>query len=111
MRDAVVPTDPMPAAFFARAARAAVGEARAFLAIEGGSQQVLRGPALRARRRRIEWARHLVQGGFLLSVLLIGYAFARWVHGLEAGRVVGTRPPGVESFLPIAALLSLRHLV
>ena len=33
------------------------------------------------------------------------------MHGLEAGRVVGERPPGVEGFLPIAALLSLRHLV
>ena len=31
-------------------------------------------------------------------------------YGLEAGRVVGERPPGVEGFLPIAALLSLRHL-
>ena len=32
------------------------------------------------------------------------------MHGLEAGRLVGARPPGVEAFLPIAALLSLRHL-
>ena len=41
---------------------------------------------------------------------MIGWQFARWVHGLEAGQVVGARPPGVEGFLPIAALLSLRHL-
>jgi NAD-dependent dihydropyrimidine dehydrogenase PreA subunit len=72
---------------------------------------VLAGPALRARRRRIEWVRRAVQGGFLLVVLQIGYEFARWVHGLEAGRAVGERPPGVEGFLPIAALLSLRHLL
>ena len=71
---------------------------------------ILKGPALRARRHRIEWARHLVQAGFLLTVLLIGWEFARWVHGLETGRVVGARPPGVEGFLPIAALLGLRHL-
>jgi polyferredoxin len=51
-----------------------------------------------------------VQAGFLLTVLWIGWEFARWVHGLEAGRLVGERPPGVEGFLPIAALLSLRHL-
>jgi NAD-dependent dihydropyrimidine dehydrogenase PreA subunit len=44
-------------------------------------------------------------------VALVGWGFVRWVHGLEAGRVVGARPPGVEAFLPIAALLSLRHLV
>ncbi len=72
---------------------------------------VLKGPALRARRRRIEWSRHLVQAGFLLTVLWIGWEFVRWVHGLEAGVAVGARPPGVEGFLPIAALLSLRHLV
>jgi polyferredoxin len=81
------------------------------MASEPVSSPVLTGPALRARRRRIEWSRHLVQGGFLLTVALIGWEFARWVHGLEAGRLVGERPPGVEAFLPIAALLSLRHLV
>jgi NAD-dependent dihydropyrimidine dehydrogenase PreA subunit len=75
------------------------------------SAPVLAGPALRARRRRIEWTRRAVQGGFLLVVLRIGYDFTRWVHGLEAGRIVGDRPPGVEAFLPIAALLSLRHAV
>jgi polyferredoxin len=72
--------------------------------------EVLKGPELRARRRRIEWTRRLVQGGFLLTVLLIGWEFVRWVHGFEAGRAAGERPPGVEAFLPIAALLSLRHL-
>jgi polyferredoxin len=96
----------------ARLGRAAFGEARAFVRADAGeSTEALKGPELRARRRRVEWARHLVQGGFLLVVLQIGWAFARWVHGLEAGRVVGERPPGVEAFLPIAALLSLRHLV
>ena len=70
----------------------------------------LTGPQLRARRARIEWLRHAVQAGFLLVVVAVGWQFARWVHGLEAGRVVGERPPAVEAFLPIAALLSLRHL-
>ncbi len=98
-----------------RAARhllhAAGVEARGYLAIEGDSAQLLRGPELRARRRRIEWARRLVQGSFLLTVLVIGWEFVRFVHGLERGQVVGTRPPGVEAFLPIAALLSLRHFM
>ena len=88
-------------------AGAAGGSARA----ARPSTQVLKGPELRARRRRVEWLRHAVQGGFLLAVLLVGHEFVRWVHGLEAGEVVGERPPGVEAFLPIAALLSLRHLV
>lgn len=96
---------------FARLARTAAGEARALFRLDAEtSTAVLAGPALRARRRRIEWSRHVVQAGFLLTVLLIGWEFVRFVHGLEAGRVVGTRPPGVEGFLPVAALLSLRHL-
>jgi polyferredoxin len=89
-----------------------MGEARAFVRLDAlPSIAVLKGPALRTRRRRIEGWRHLVQAGFLLTVLWIGWEFVRWVHGLEAGRLVGARPPGVEGFLPIAALLSLRHLL
>ncbi|HSD67280.1 MAG TPA: 4Fe-4S binding protein [Vicinamibacteria bacterium] len=96
---------------FARLPRAALGEARAFARLDAvPSTEVLKGPALRARRRRVEWARHLVQAAFLLAVVGIGWEFVRWVHGLEAGVVAGPRPPGVEAFLPIAALLSLRHL-
>jgi NAD-dependent dihydropyrimidine dehydrogenase PreA subunit len=94
-----------------RLARTVLHESRRFARLDAGaSTEVLTGPELRAKRRRIEWARHLVQAGFLLTVLLIGWEFVQWVHGLEAGRVVGERPPGVEAFLPIAALLSLRHL-
>jgi len=79
--------------------RALLGEVRAFVGGDGApSTDVLKGPALRARRRRIERARHLVQGGFLLTVLWIGWEFVRWVRGLEAGPVVGERPPGVEGF-------------
>ncbi len=97
-------------ALLARHSRTALGEARAFVRLDGSSAEVLKGPALRARRRRIDGARHVVQAGFLLSVVVIGWEFVRWVHGIEAGRFVGARPPGVEAFLPIAALLSLRHL-
>ena len=71
----------------------------------------LTGPLRKARRARIEWTRRAVQAGFLLVVVAIGWQFAHWVHALEAGRVGGERPPGVEAFLPIAALLSLRHVI
>jgi polyferredoxin len=95
-----------------RVARLAIDEARALLRLDARpSTQVMKGPELRARRRRIEWTRHATQAGFLLTVVLVGIEFMRWVRGLEAGRVVGERPPGVEGFLPIAALLSLRHLL
>jgi NAD-dependent dihydropyrimidine dehydrogenase PreA subunit len=101
----------MSSVSFARIASAAFEEARAFVRLDAvPSADVLPGPALRVRRRRIEWSRHLAQAGFLATVLLVGWEFVRWVHGIEAGHVVGARPPGVEGFLPIAALLSLRHL-
>jgi polyferredoxin len=93
-------------------ARAAIDEARAVARLDAEpSMAVLAAPALSARRRRITWTRHVVQAGFLATVLLIGWEFVAWVRGLEAGVQVGVRPPGVEGFLPIAALLSLRHLV
>jgi len=92
--------------------RALLGEVRAFVGRDGASSaDVLKGADLRARRRRIAWSRHVVQAGFLLTVLLIGWEFSRWVHGLERGAAVGARPPGVEGFLPIASLLSLRRLL
>jgi polyferredoxin len=95
-----------------RLARTVLEESRAFARLDAvPSAGVLKGPELRERRRRIEWSRHLVQAGFLLAVLLIGWEFVRWVRGMEEGLVVGERPPGVEAFLPIAALLGLRHLV
>jgi hypothetical protein len=37
-----------------------------------------------------------------------GIRFAVWVRRLEQGRLIGERPPGVEGFLPISALMSLR---
>lgn len=101
----------MNPASFAHLARTAAREAYVFLRLDASTAtDVLKAPALRARRRRIEWSRHIAQAGFLLTILLIGWQFRQFVHGLEAGQVVGTRPPGVEGFLPIAALLSLRHL-
>ena len=75
-----------------------------------GSAAVLKGRAYRARRQRIRLLRHAVQGLFLALVLWIGFDFVRWVRGLEAGRIVGSRPPGVDGFLPISGLMSLRHL-
>lgn len=97
---------------FGGLARAAIEEARAVLRLdETPSTAVLPGPALRERSRRINWTRHLVQAGFLATVLVIGWEFVAWVRGLEAGQATGARPPGVEGFLPIAALLSLRHLL
>ena len=43
------------------------------------------------------------------TILAIGWQFFTWVQGLENGITTGTRPSGVEGFLPISALMSLRH--
>jgi polyferredoxin len=66
--------------------------------------------AVRERGRRIRWPRHLMQAATALLVSWIGVAFMVWVRGLESGRAAGSRPPGVEGFLPLSALMSLRHL-
>ncbi len=47
----------------------------------------------------------------LVILIIMGVQFYNWVGHLEAGRIEGTRPPGVEGFLPIAAMMSLRHLI
>jgi polyferredoxin len=96
---------------FGSLARAAIDEARAVVRIDTEpSTAVLPGPALRERRRRIDGTRHAVQAGFLATVLAIGAEFVLWVRGIEDGLATGARPAGVEGFLPIAGLLSLRHL-
>jgi polyferredoxin len=71
---------------------------------------VLKGPAYRKRRDRIELLRAAVQLVSLGVICWIGIEFFLWVRGLESGRLAGTRPPGVEGFLPISALISLRYL-
>jgi polyferredoxin len=70
----------------------------------------LKARPLGERRFRINGIRHLFQAGVTVVVLSVGWQFVLWERGLEAGRWVGSRPPGVEAFLPIAALMSLRHL-
>lgn len=75
----------------------------------GPKTLALKGPAYRARRRSIENLRLGVQLLSLAVVVWIGVQFARWVAAAQAGRLAGTRPPGVEGFLPISSLVSLRH--
>ena len=54
--------------------------------------------------------RRLLQLVFCIIVLAIGIQFYLFVSQLETGMIPGfERPPGVEAFLPISALVSLRH--
>lgn len=58
-----------------------------------------------------QYLRLHVQFAFTLLVLWIGAEFIAFVHWLERGGVGAevTRPPGVEGFLPLSALISLKH--
>jgi polyferredoxin len=57
--------------------------------------------------------RHGVQLGFLLLNVWIGAQFYLWVRYIETagGSLRVSRPPGVEGWLPIAALMNLKYFV
>ena len=59
---------------------------------------------------QVQLYRRLIQFGFLFVVMAIGIQFALFVGQLESGgAVIVSRPPGVEAFLPISALISLKY--
>ena len=69
------------------------------LQLDDGAVKVLK------LRRAIQWA-------MMGVVLVIGVRFTMWVMPHLAGRWPSvSRPPGVEGFLPIDAMLALRHLL
>jgi polyferredoxin len=58
----------------------------------------------------IQLYRKLIQYLFLATVVLIGIKFTMFVSQLENGMVpTVTRPPGIEAFLPISSLISLKY--
>ena len=64
------------------------------------------------RSFKIERYRKLIQYGFLLTLVWIGIEFYLFTEQIAAGKVPDiTRPPGVEGFLPISALISLKYWV
>jgi polyferredoxin len=62
--------------------------------------------------RRLPAVRWGVQGLYLAFLLLVGWEFWRF-HGqaVAAGPVTSARPPSVEAFLPISALVGLKRFV
>ncbi len=67
--------------------------------------------------RQRHWAqrpgfwRALVQWLFFLWTVFLGVQFALFVRHFEVGGPAYVRPPGVEGFLPIGALVSLRYWI
>ena len=58
----------------------------------------------------IQLYRKIIQYLFLATVALIGIQFTVFVSQLESGRIpTVARPPGIEAFLPISSLISLKH--
>lgn len=56
--------------------------------------------------------RRVVQYGFLAITLWIGFTFTAFVNALNNGITPPfARPPGVEAFLPISSLMSLKYWV
>ncbi|RJP81721.1 MAG: 4Fe-4S binding protein [Candidatus Zixiibacteriota bacterium] len=65
---------------------------------------------VQASRFKIQPYRKAVQVGFLLLTLWIGLEFTLFVWQLQDGAIPTVqRPPGVEAFLPISALISLKY--
>ncbi len=63
----------------------------------------------RPKRPAVIRARRLVQVAFLGVVVVVGARFTTWALAHVGGRTPGVaRPAGVEGFLPISALMSLR---
>ena len=52
-----------------------------------------------------------VQLFFLFVTLFTGWRFVQFVHYLEKGGRAVARPPGVEAFLPISSLMSLKYWI
>ncbi len=64
----------------------------------------------RTSKFKIITYRRLVQVGFILILTWIGIEYYFFVDQLEQGIIPTiSRPPGVESFLPISALISLKY--
>ncbi len=60
--------------------------------------------------RRPPSFRALIQGAFLVWCLGMGVRFGLWLASLDApGGPLAARPAGVEGFLPVGALVSLKH--
>ena len=68
---------------------------------------------LKSLKRDGQKIRFLIQIIFFLLVLWIGYEFYGFVRYFQTGgkSIYFSRPPGVEGFLPISALISLKYWI
>ncbi len=63
-------------------------------------------------RHRPSWGvRRWIQLGVFLLTLVVGIQFSMYVFQAATGLITVRRPPGVEGFLPIGALMGWKHLL
>jgi polyferredoxin len=63
-------------------------------------------------RNPIQSYRRIIQLLFLATTILIGVQFSFFVSQLQSGMIpTVSRPPGIEAFLPISSLISLKYLL
>jgi polyferredoxin len=80
--------------------------------IQIGAAPPARAPRWRNPYRAIPAVRWGVQGAYLAFLLLVGWEFVRFYgQAIGAGPVTASRPPAVESFLPISALVGLKRFL
>lgn len=66
----------------------------------------------KSKAYRVQPLRRWIQAGFAVLTIWIGIEYFLFVSQLEEGLLPTiTRPPGVEAFLPISALISLKYLI
>ncbi len=62
-------------------------------------------------KKYLSLLRLLVQGSFAVFCLWVGYRFYRFFTWATVGGDYVSRPPAVEAFLPVGALVSLKKLI
>ena len=68
----------------------------------------LSAPLLPLKEKTAQRLRIALQAAFLALIIAIGFAFHNFVASVLAGGALARRPPGVDGFLPISSLMSLR---
>lgn len=67
-------------------------------------------PALPLKERAAQKWRFFLQAVFLALTIAIGLEFHAFVSSIQGELALSRRPPGVDGFLPISSLMSLRFL-
>lgn len=63
------------------------------------------------KRAKSQRLRLTVQVFFAAVAIFTGWNFVVFVHSIEAGKEIASRPPGVEAFLPLSGLVGLKFWV